>query len=193
MHAAGPGAGRFGVPRGGTPLTMGRQEAVEEEFFRLLEPEQGKLYRLALAILGSDADARDALQEAVIRAFRAYPQLRGGETAFAAWMRRIVVNSATQILRRRMRVIPVERPESLHPDPAGPPPEPPGDVWDAVRRLDDRYRSVVVLRFLGDLSLEEIARVLDIPLGTVKSRLHVALRRLRSMLGDTGHERRGAM
>lgn len=171
---------------------MGRSQTLEDEFFRLLEPEQGKLYRLALAILGNDADARDALQDAVIRAFRAYPQLRGGQAAFPSWMRRIVVNSATHILRRRLRVIPVERPEALHPDPGGPPPELQGDVWDAVRRLDDRYRAVVVLRFLEDMSLEEIGRALDIPVGTVKSRLHVALRRLREMLAGPGAEARGA-
>jgi len=155
----------------------------EERFFALYRPEQGKLYRTAWAILGNEADAADALQEATIRAYRAFGQLRGGDVAFPAWIRRILVNTCTQILRRRMRVIPVERPEDLKDNPVTQVDLPlDGDVWDAVRSLDERYRAVVVLRFLNDMQLEEIAAALDIPLGTVKSRLHAALKQLRSRL-----------
>nr|PZN71710.1 MAG: RNA polymerase subunit sigma [Bacillota bacterium] len=155
----------------------------EERFFALYRPEQGKLYRTAWAILGNEADAADALQEATIRAYRAFGQLRGGDVAFPAWIRRILVNTCTQILRRRMRVIPVERPEDLKDHPVTQVDLPlDGDVWDAVRSLDERYRAVVVLRFLNDMQLEEIAAALDIPLGTVKSRLHAALKQLRSRL-----------
>ncbi|MCG0238409.1 MAG: sigma-70 family RNA polymerase sigma factor [Firmicutes bacterium] len=170
----------------------GRPAAEEERFFELLRPEQGKLYRTAWAILGNEADARDALQEAVIRAYRAFSQLKGGEAAFPGWIRRILINQCTQILRRRARVIPVERPEDYRPEPAGVIPEH-GEVWEAVRRLPEHYRSVVVLRFLADLSLEDIARTLDIPLGTVKSRLHTALKQLRSALTEADAERRGAL
>lgn len=164
----------------------------EQKFFALLKPEQGKLYRTAWAILGNEADARDALQEAVIRAYRAFDQLRGGAVAFPAWMRRILVNQATQILRRRSKVIPVERPEELQPEafssgmPEG------SEVWEAVRQLDERYRAVVVLRFLNDLSLEDIASTLDIPVGTVKSRLHTSMKLLRDKLG-TEEGRRDAL
>lgn len=163
----------------------------EETFFRLLRPEQGKLYRTAWAILGNEADARDALQEAVIRAYRAFGQLKGGAAAFPAWMRRILVNQCAQILRKRSRVIPVERPEEYIPEATDTIPEG-SDVWEAVQRLPEHYRVVVVLRFLNDLQLEDIATALDIPVGTVKSRLHTALRHLRTMLAESG-ERRGAM
>ena len=156
---------------------------MEERFFALYRPEQGKLYRTAWAILGNEADAADALQEATIRAYRAFGQLRGGDVAFSAWMRRILVNTCTQILRKRMRVIPVERPEDLTAHPVTEVDLPlDGDVWDAVRSLDERYRAVVVLRFLNDMQLEEIAAALDIPLGTVKSRLHAAMKQLRNRL-----------
>ncbi|BDG61168.1 hypothetical protein caldi_22580 [Caldinitratiruptor microaerophilus] len=163
-----------------------RMRPEENEFFTLLAPEQGKLYRLALALLGNEADARDALQESVVHAFFAYRRLRGGKATFVPWMRRIVVNSSLQILRRRWRLVPVGRPEKLRPEPGRSLPDPPGEVWDAVRRLDEHYRVVVVLRFLNDMSLDAIGRTLGIPLGTVKSRLHVALRRLRRMLDQSG-------
>lgn len=158
--------------------------AHEEQFFALYRPEQGKLYRTAWAILGNEADAADALQEATIRAYRAFEQLKGGAVAFPSWMRRILINTCTQILRKRGKVIPVERPEDIGPEQTVADVELPldGDVWDAVRALDERYRVVVVLRFLDDMQLDEIARVLDIPLGTVKSRLHTAMKQLRHTL-----------
>lgn len=158
--------------------------AHEEQFFALYRPEQGKLYRTAWAILGNEADAADALQEATIRAYRAFEQLKGGAAAFPSWMRRILINTCTQILRKRGKVIPVERPEDIGPEQTVADVELPldGDVWDAVRALDERYRVVVVLRFLDDMQLDEIARVLDIPLGTVKSRLHTAMKQLRHTL-----------
>lgn len=165
--------------------------SAEDQFFTLLRPEQGKLYRTAWAILGNEADATDALQEAVIRAYRAFSQLKGGAAAFPSWMRRIVVNQCTQILRKRSRVIPVERPEELSPEATDSIPEG-GDVWEAVKRLPEHYRAVVVLRFLNDMQLDDIAAALDIPVGTVKSRLHTALKHLREMLAEPG-ERRGAM
>lgn len=165
--------------------------SAEDEFFNLLRPEQGKLYRTAWAILGNEADARDALQEAVIRAYRAFGQLKGGAAAFPSWIRRILVNQCSLILRKRSRVIPVERPEELVPEATDTIPEG-SDVWEAVSRLPDHYRSVVVLRFLQDLPLEEIAAALNIPLGTVKSRLHAALKQLRAALTEAG-ERRGAV
>ncbi|MDB4896842.1 MAG: polymerase ECF-type sigma factor [Firmicutes bacterium] len=167
----------------------------EEQFFALYKPEAGRLYRIAWAILGNEADAGDALQEATIRAYRAFDQLKGGAAAFPAWMRRILVNTCTQILRKRMRVIPVGRPEDFADDQVAPDMAlaVDSDAWDAVRELDERYRAVVVLRFLNDLQLEDIATALDIPLGTVKSRLHTALKQLKERL-QTGHTtRRGAM
>ncbi|MGE5674581.1 MAG: RNA polymerase sigma factor [Mycobacterium leprae] len=167
----------------------------EERFFAWYRPEAGRLFRTAWAILGNEADAGDALQEATIRAYRAFDQLKGGQVAFPAWMRRILVNTCTQILRKRMRVIPVERPEEMSEEQPAPEADIPvgSEAWDAVRRLDERYRAVVVLRFLNDMSLEEIATALEIPLGTVKSRLHTALKQLRTELEVGEGERRGAV
>lgn len=167
----------------------------EDRFFALFKPEAGRLYRTAWAILGNEADASDALQETTIRAYRAFDQLKGGAQAFPFWVRRILVNTCTQILRKRTRVIPVERPEDLKEEQATPDLDIPfdSDVWDAVRELDERYRAVVVLRFLNDMQLEDIAQALDIPLGTVKSRLHTSLKLLRSRLQVDNGQTRGAV
>jgi RNA polymerase sigma-70 factor (ECF subfamily) len=178
-----------GAAQEGTRVTL------EERFFALFKPESGRLYRTAWAIMGNEADAADALQETTIRAYRAFDQLKGGDVAFPAWIRRILVNTCTQMLRKRMRVIPVERPEDLSEEKVTPEPDVPlgSEVWEAVQQLDERYRAVVVLRFLNDMQLEDIAAALDIPLGTVKSRLHTALKLLRQRLQQLGGERRGAI
>lgn len=167
----------------------------EDRFFALFKPEAGRLYRTAWAILGNEADAGDAVQETTIRAYRAFDQLKGGAVAFPAWVRRILVNTCTQILRKRMRVVPVERPEDLAEERATPEMDIPlgSEVWEAVRDLDERYRAVVVLRFLNDMQLEDIATALDIPLGTVKSRLHTALKLLKNRIQVDDNERRGAV
>lgn len=167
----------------------------EDRFFALFKPESGRLYRTAWAILGNEADASDALQETTIRAYRAFDQLKGGPAAFPSWVRRILVNTCTQILRKRMRVVPVERPEDLAEEQVTPEMDIPlgSEVWEAVRQLDERYRAVVVLRFLNDMQLEDIATALDIPLGTVKSRLHTALKVLRGRLQAENGQKRGAM
>jgi RNA polymerase sigma-70 factor (ECF subfamily) len=167
----------------------------EESFFALFKPEQGRLYRTAWAILGNEADAGDALQEATIRAYRAFHQLKGGPEAFPSWMRRILVNTCTQILRKRMRIIPVERPEDLGEEQLAAEADVPfgSEVWEAVQTLDERYRAVVVLRFLNDMQLEDIATALSIPLGTVKSRLHTSLKLLKNRLQTEYAERKGAV
>lgn len=157
--------------------------ADDQRFFTLYKQEERRLWRMSMAIMGIEADAADALQEATIRGFRAFHQLKGGEVAFGAWMRRILANTCNQMLKKRSRQIPVEE---VQPDPDAVVPDVSNNVgnetWEAVSDLEEHYRQVVVLRFVNDLSLQDIAVALDIPLGTVKSRLHHALKLLRGRL-----------
>ena len=160
----------------------------QERFLSLLIQQEGRLYRIALAITGRDADAWDALQDAVEAALCNLHDLRGGEEAFPGWMKRIVVNRSINLLRSRRRNVPVDPSGALEPalDPLPPPQESVAarEIWGLVEALDPGQREVVALRYLGDLSLEEIALRLELPLGTVKSRLHRALARLREQVGD---------
>jgi len=162
------------------------------EFLHLLQEQEGRLYRIALAITGSDADAWDALQDAVESAVRNLPELQGGAEAFPGWIRRIVVNRAINLVRARRRVVPVDPTAVAEPDPL-PAPEASvaaREIWGLMDELDAGQRQVIALRYLADLPLEEIAERLDLPVGTVKSRLHRALGRLREWL--MAEERRSA-
>lgn len=135
------------------------------------------MYRLSFAILGNEADARDAMQDTLVAAWR---QLRGLRNAhrFDAWLQRIVVNVARQLIRtkqrRRTREIPASTVESLAGMPA-PANRDDAAILDAVLAvLPIETRSILVLHHLEGLGIVELADILRIPQGTVKSRLFAA-------------------
>lgn len=151
------------------------------DYFQLLRAHQGYLERIALAMLGNRPDAEDALQEAALAGYRHFDQLRGGEHAFGAWMRRILIRQCRQILESRRRTFPVDDLVAYLPDTAPGPDAESTAIWEMVTRLSDHLRPVVVLRYMLDLSQQEVAEELGIPVGTVKSRLGKALQLLRAM------------
>lgn len=143
------------------------------------------VYRLTSAILGDEADASDAAQETFVAAWRELPHLR--DTArFEAWLQRVAVNASRMTLRargrRRVREIPSSQVEALIGRQA------PDDRSDVVsldaglRRLSVEQRAILVLHHLEGRSLAEIAEILEIPVGTAKSRLFHARRSLASAL-----------
>lgn len=156
---------------------MGPDEAFREFFVA----QYGPLRRLGFLLTGS-WDAGDELaQEALVRTWGAWRRVRGQPTAYA---RRVLVNHHRSLLRRLM----VEarhrgrlgREDAVLPDLG----EDGMILWAAVRRLSPRQRAVLVLRYHEDLTEAEVARLLGMPVGTVKSLHHRALERLRRELGD---------
>lgn len=157
------------------------REEVGMNYFQLLRAHQGYLERIALAMLGNRPDAEDALQEAALAGFQHFDQLRGGEHAFGAWMRRILIRQCRRVLESRRRTFPVDDLVAYIPDTVPGPDVEATATWEMVARLSDHLRPVIVLRYLLDMSQQEIAEELSIPVGTVKSRLGKALELLRKM------------
>jgi RNA polymerase sigma-70 factor (ECF subfamily) len=155
----------------------------EATFSSLVRPHLSRLHALALAILGDDDDARDALQEALAHAWQGLSGLRESSRA-EAWLTRILVNECRTALRRRRRQ-PVRE---IRVEPDGPNDEADGGFVDLVstrdlmerafERLDAETRAVLALRYLDDRTVPQIAATLAVPEGTVKSRLHAARRSL---------------
>ena len=159
-------------------------------FLAVARPALDRIYRLAGLLLGNAAEAEDAAQDALVLAWQRFDDLREPER-FGAWLDRIVVNGCRDRLRRRrtVRFIPLAGGvDPIDRDPFASFLE--RDTLLAfVERLSAEERIVVVLRFWADLSLEAIAERLEWPLGTVKSRLHRALGRLREMQEQDDHRR----
>lgn len=147
----------------------GDREAFELVVLAKSEP----LFRTALAILGREADARDAVQESFINAWRSFSSLRETER-FDAWLGRILINQCRMALRHRGRVREIPMPDSADSTFARPATDPPASTSDfdaAFSRLSADQRSLLVLHHLHGYDVREIGRWLGIPSGTVKWRL----------------------
>ena len=151
----------------------------KEEFAARTEAVRQRLYRTAYLYLGSEADALEAVDEAVYQALRALKKLREPEH-FETWLTRILLNECHRELRRRKRVAG----EDALPDTAGPDAYDALPLKEAVRRLPEELRAVVILRFFTGYTQAETAAALDIPQGTVATRQRRALVLLRLELGE---------
>ena len=151
----------------------------KEEFAARTEAVRQRLYRTAYLYLGSEADALEAVDEAVYQALRALKKLREPEH-FETWLTRILLNECHRELRRRKRVAG----EDAMPDTAGPDAYDALPLKEAVRRLPEELRAVVILRFFTGYTQSETAAALDIPQGTVATRQRRALALLRLELGE---------
>jgi RNA polymerase sigma-70 factor, ECF subfamily len=160
-------------------VQRGSTEALEELFRR----EWPRAYRAAYLVVHDATAAEDIAQEAFLAAVRAIDRF-DRRRPFGPWMHRIVVNRAIDLTRARALRREVDAAAA---DSAEAPPDPPaapfsGDVLAALRELTPEHRAVVALRFLFDYTPGEIARALDMPRGTVNSRLRRALDRLGDVL-----------
>jgi RNA polymerase sigma-70 factor (ECF subfamily) len=140
-------------------------------------------YRAAWVVMRDAAAAEDVAQEAFIAAVRALDRF-DRKRPFAPWLHKIVVNRA--IDATRSRTLRREVDAAAAGDPAGnPPPEPLSDeLTAALAELGPEHRAVVALRYLLDYTPGEIASLLELPRGTVNSRLRRALDRLAALLGE---------
>jgi RNA polymerase sigma-70 factor (ECF subfamily) len=167
------------IVRAPVHVAAAKDLAFDRAFVTALEAELSMAYRLAGYLMADSAEAQDAVQEASVRAWRAWKDLRERDK-FHSWFSQILVNVCRTRLSRqsKRRTVDVDEMELEGGDPFRA-----SLARDAVGRalsvLSNELRMVVVLRYWGELSLAEIADRLNIPIGTVKSRHHAALRALR--------------
>lgn len=167
-----------------------------DAYGELVRRHQDRLYPTLLRLTGSAEDALDLLQDTFLRAYQNLDRFLG-ESSFYTWIYRIAVNHALS-KRRRWRVGPRFRPfpetgrgETLlgtdRDDPSIPleRADLERQVQNALNRLSEEFRVVVILKDLEGLKYEQIADVLGIPIGTVRSRLHRARQDLRVLLRET--------
>ncbi len=154
----------------------------------LVRQSQGVVYRVCLSILDDPSEAEDATQETFIAALKALPGFRG-DSAFNTWLYAIAVNACRRHLKQRRRHQALQTTLTFGPVATGDHFSDPeqtlirsevaATLWSAVSELDEQHRMPVILRYYHELSVAEIAQILDINEGTVHSRLFNARERIR--------------
>lgn len=173
-----------------------------DAFMQLIEPHEQRLYNLALRVTGSKEDAEDVLQDTLLNALEHLNEFRG-EAAFGTWLYRIAMHNAFRVLKKRrggevvsLEELTAERTEED--DEPFPHPEfiaewrDPAEIAEqnelrrifdeAIQQLPENYRAVFLLRDVEGLSTKEVAEILGISEGNVKTRLLRARLRLREIL-----------
>lgn len=169
-------------------LIRAAQAGDRDALITLLRDIEAHVYRTAFYMVGNEHDAMDAAQEALIRI---YTKINSYEekALFKTWVQRIVTNICIDKFRRKKPTVSIEEhnmnfstdfnieDKLILTDVAK-------DIREAIDRLPEHHRSVVVLRYLQDFSYNEIAESLDLPLNTVKSYLYRARQQLQSLLHE---------
>ena len=149
---------------------------MDKEFFvEAVEANSGSMYRVACSVLGPRDECRDAMQEAVLKAWDKRHTLRD-ESRFKSWIIRILVNECRNIQRSTRRLIPMDQ----VPDSAAPPRDP--TLFMALQALPEKYRLPLVLQCSEGMSYQEIAAALHLSEGAVRGRIYRAKEQLRKEL-----------
>ena len=156
----------------------------KEAFCNLIILNKVAVYRVAKAILNKEEDIEDAVSESILKAYKNIQTLKD-EAFFKTWLIRIVINESNNLYKKRQREIAFEKDHfskikvndtykdlTLH---------------NAINSLDDDLRTITILFYFEDLKYKDIAKVLGIKEGTVKSRLSRAKERLFTMLKEEFH------
>lgn len=150
----------------------------DDAFVRLADEHLDRAYRLARAILRDPVEAQDATHDAFVQAWRKWETLRD-HAKFEPWFDRILVNTCRNRLRtNRRQATDISAEVALATGDHTGQTEDRDVLGAAIAALSPDHQVVVALRYYRDLTVDEIARRLDIPAGTVQSRLHYALKRL---------------
>ena len=163
----------------------------ERAFRKILESHYALIYSVVRGVVGQRGETDDIVQEVFIKIFRALGDFRG-DSQLSTWIYRIARNeSLNAIDRRKPQVIPIdecaelpatgESPEASYRRRIGR-----ERLERLMERLDEKQRIAIELRYIGDKSYEEIAEIMDIPLGTVKTYIYRAKLSLKRMITGTG-------
>lgn len=156
-------------------FVAGDRSAFEEIIVRY----ERRVFSVCLRMCGDQEDARDAAQETFVMAYRSLQGFRG-DAQLSTWLHRVAVNASLDLLRKRSKrptaveVVPEATSEEPGPEEEAVRSDRAAAVHAALAKLSEDHRAVIVLFDLQGLQYPEVAEALDVPVGTVKSRLHRA-------------------
>ena len=150
-----------------------------DEFADYVAPCQNGMYSFAYALLKHEADAQDAVSEAIVKAFENKHKLREREK-FKSWIMEILMNVIRAMIRKQNRLLVVPDVEALETNVVDE--KKYDNLWDAVMSLEAKFRMVVILYYFESFSTIEISEIIKVPEGTVRSRLARARNKLKSLI-----------
>lgn len=155
----------------------------DEAFEYIINNCKERLYRTAFAYVKNEEQALDVVQETVYKAYVSIEKLKNPEY-FNTWITRILINNALTVIKKNSKVVYLDNNELINNIIAN---EANSDekiyIWQALEQLELKHREVIILKYFDDLTVTEIARVLDCPVGTVKTYLNKGLKKLREFVG----------
>ncbi|WP_147532949.1 sigma-70 family RNA polymerase sigma factor [Bacillus marasmi] len=160
------------------------QKGDDSAFTKLIDKEKDKLYRIAFLYVKNESDSLDIVQETIYKAYISIGSLKNS-SYFSTWLTRILINTALDFIKKNSKVIPIdqdsiERIQSADRIML----EDKMDLLKALERLPEKYKTVIILRFYQDLTIKQIAKLIECPEGTVKTNLHRAINELKGMLKE---------
>lgn len=148
----------------------------------LIHNEKEKLYKMAYVYMQNEDDALEVFQETIYKAFASLSKLKNDEY-FSTWMTRILINSAIDLLRKKKRVVPINQ-EILEntSDSSSFDSDVQIDLLKAMEEIEEKYKTVLLLRFYQDYTVKQIASMLKCPEGTVKTNIRRGLDKLKEKM-----------
>ncbi len=165
----------------------------EKAFRTLVETHQPMVYAAVRGVLGGRADVDDVVQDVFIKVYRALARFRS-DAKLSSWIYRIAKNEAIDAYRRTRRSetsvddMELAAPASTRPDERFRSQEHRQHLDIYMKRLDENYRMVLELRYMGEKSYAEIGEIMELPAGTVKSYIHRAKAEMKRMMTEPGAE-----
>ncbi|WP_066646829.1 RNA polymerase sigma factor [Christensenella timonensis] len=165
------------------------QKGDSDAFCALIGKYENKIYNIAYKFMQNSFDAQDAAQDAIIKMYGSIRKF-SFQSAFSTWMYRVVANTCLDLIRRRKPSVPMEEYTDAavsrdgNPDEQAENNELGRSIRAAVQELSEKYRTVLILKDMEGLKYEEVAEILSITPGTVKSRLFRAREKLRRILEE---------
>lgn len=155
----------------------------KKAFSTLIEQEKLKLYKMAYLYMKNEDDALDIVQETVMKAFVNINSLKE-EKYFSTWITRILINTSLEAIRKNNNVIPIH--ELVQEQEIANQHEERMDLFSAISNLEEKYKTVIILKYYKDLTVPDISEILQCPQGTVKTNLHRGINELKKMLSQGG-------
>lgn len=155
----------------------------DKAFLKLMDEEKVKLYKMAYIYTKNESAVLDVVQETVTKAYASIHTLKE-EKYFSTWITKILINTALEMHRKSQKLVllngeiekqamSTQQDEKL-------------DLLHALEQIDEKYKTVILLKYYRDLTVKDIAVILECPEGTVKTNLHRGLQQLRTYLSKGG-------